>query len=112
MTREVIEEEFILDDSGFIINKYGDILPTYEDEEGVFSIINDKRIPLRRFQYRGIKYLKSKDEWKTYVKSSSVEINDNKSFKTEEEAARYVNLLYVKYGLDRIKNVIPIRRKK
>jgi len=112
MGRKIIEKEFILDDSGFIINKYGDILPTYEYKDKVYSIINGKKIPLKRFQYKNIKYLKSKDEWKTYVKSSSVEINDNKSFKTEEEAARYVNLLYTKYGLNRIKNIIPIRRKK
>jgi hypothetical protein len=113
--RQLFLKDYILSSEGYIINRDGDILPNFIDEEGeVFFNVKNRHFYfadlLPDYQdpvFKNIKYLKQSKKWKTYVTTSAQKIEDNKSFDSEYEAAEYVNILYGKYGLDRVHNPVP-----
>jgi len=113
--RKEIVEGYILDSNGFIINRDGDILPNFIDEdEDIFCVIEGRHFcytdlieGYKQPNFKHIKQLKKSKKWKTYVTTNTQKIKDNKEFDTEYEAAMHVNSLYGKYGLDRIYNAVP-----
>jgi hypothetical protein len=113
--RSVVFEDYILDFSGFIIDSNGNILDNYLDYNNrVYCIVGkDKHyfdelmFNYSKPTFKNIKFLKKKKVWKTYVKSSSPEIINNKEFHHQFEAAKYVNELYKIHNLDRVPNVVP-----
>jgi len=112
--RTIFKKDYIIDTAGFVLDKDGNILPTFiNTADEVFITIDNLRYYLEdliegyEINYKNVKYLKSKEVWSTYVVCSAFKINDNKSFKKLEDAANHVNKLYTKYNLDRIPNIIP-----
>lgn len=116
--RELFLENFILDTSGFIIDRKGNILPTHVDKEGeVYCTVEgtdyyftDLIEGYKEPNYKNIKLMKKSGLWKTFVVSTGKSI-DNLSFKGKHIAALWVNQLYITYNLDRIPNTVPINHR-
>ena len=117
MSREIFNEDHIIDSTGFIIDSNGYIFTNYYDIdgnvyfmwEGSKKYYKDLILDYGKPVFKHIKQLKKSKLWKTYVTSNVIEINCNASFKTEYEAAHHVNILFIKYGLNRVPNVVPIK---
>jgi hypothetical protein len=111
--RQIFQEDYILDNSGFVIDREGNILTNYIYNDAIFFEIDKKRyyyedlIDNYQLVYKNIKYYKASKRWKTEV-HSTIPIEGNAYFRTKEEAALHVNKLYERYGLDRIPNMVPV----
>jgi hypothetical protein len=108
--RFVIEEDFILDDSGFVIGRKGNLVQQYIKDTRVYIVLNDKLVYMDELvkdwklgdQWRRTKYLKSKERWR----AECPKVKSNKLFKTHIEAAVEANNLAE--GSDFIPNQIPL----
>ena len=116
--RSVFLEDYILDTTGFIIDREGNILDNYINKEGeVYTKVNGYRYYYKGLidgytepAYKNIKLMKKSGLWKTFVVSSGKFI-DNLSFEDKDIAALWVNELYVTNGLDRIPNAVPVNHR-